>query len=294
MNPVSFVRHTAYPTPPRPRFGLSSEMTSWTRGARRKRFNHATLMARYPSVIDFLVKLLPERFPQGCPIYVHACSTGAEPDTLAAKMAMEMGTHKAAKYPIRASDVVERVVRIARKNLTTENDLEDLCEKLGEGARQYFEPVGLEALMQGLSTRRQKELANFINRGFHCYSHGEQLFQLKPELARNIVYRRQDVRDAFYQKNSGSSYDKPCVVMARNTWYHLPKPSRRALINRMWNRLAPGSLVVLGTCEYQRDDSCEVPLVMQERGFKPLSPYDPKIDYDEQGPGVMVFEKPRL
>lgn len=173
---------------------------------------------REPYHFDFLRKTaLPELLDRG----VHrirawsvACSTGAEPYTMAMTIDDALGTRPVASYTILATDLDTDVLEVARAAIYPS---------------AFVEPVP--------AVLRQRYL-------MASNDPARDVVRVAPALRRNIAFARLNLMDPVYPVG-----DPMHFVFCRNVLIYFDREAQLQVVGQLVDRLAPGGLLFLGHSE---------------------------------------------
>ena len=143
-----------------------------------------------------------------------ACSTGAEPYTLAMLLDEFVGQNRGMDYHVIATDLDTVVLSTAIKGIYPREMVEPVPDHL---RRRYV----LEARNPDRSEVR-----------------------IAPELRRKVAFGRLNLMDARYALD-----DQMDIIFCRNVLIYFDKPTQEAVVNRLCERLRPGGYLFLGHSE---------------------------------------------
>lgn len=143
-----------------------------------------------------------------------ACSTGAEPYTLAMLLDEFAAQNRGTDYQIIATDLDTEVLATAIKGIYPR----ELVEPVPEHLRRRY-------VLQAKSPDRPE-------------------VRIAPELRRKVSFGRLNLMDATYP------LEEPVdVIFCRNVLIYFDKPTQEAVVNRLCERLNPGGYLFLGHSE---------------------------------------------
>ena len=143
-----------------------------------------------------------------------ACSTGAEPYTLAMLLDDFVGKHRGMDYQVVATDLDTEVLSTAIKGIYPREQVEPVPDHLRR--RYVLEPK----------------------------DPGRTDIRIAPELRRKVAFGRLNLMDTRYP------FDPPMdMIFCRNVLIYFDKPTQEAVVNRLCDRLRPGGYLFLGHSE---------------------------------------------
>jgi chemotaxis protein methyltransferase CheR len=166
---------------------------------------------------SILPKLLAERHAgqwAQVKLWSCACSTGAEPYTLAMVLADWCQRHYGLRVSILATDLSTEVLTVAQRGIYP--------EAMAAAVPQEF---------------RQRYL-------LHSRDHVRHLVRIVPELRGWVKFSRLNLMDASYPVDQ--NFD---VIFCRNVLIYFDKPTQRAVLERLCLHLRPGGYLFLGHSE---------------------------------------------
>lgn len=173
---------------------------------------------REPAHFDFLIaKGLPALAAKGkreIKIWSSACSTGAEPYTIAMVMDEFCEKQRGVDYSILCTDICTEVLDQAIA---------------GRFAEAMIEPVSM--------ARRQR----YVMRSRDATSHE---VRIKPELRSKLSFARLNLMDDAYPIENDLD-----IIFCRNILIYFDKPTQAKVLKRLCNHLAPGGYLFLGHSE---------------------------------------------
>jgi len=173
---------------------------------------------REPAHFDFLVqKGLPALAAKGkreIKIWSSACSTGAEPYTIAMVMDEFCAQQRGVDYSILCTDICTEVLEQAIA---------------GRFSEQMIEPV---------SAARRKQ---YVMRARDA-SRNE--VRIKPHLRAKLAFARLNLMDEAYPVETGLD-----IIFCRNILIYFDKPTQSKVLSRLCSHLAPGGYLLLGHSE---------------------------------------------
>jgi chemotaxis protein methyltransferase CheR len=147
-------------------------------------------------------------------IWSSACSTGAEPYTIAMVMDEFCGRQRGVDYSILCTDICTEVLDQAVAGVFTE---------------QMIEPVSME--------RRQNYVMKAKDR-----SSGQ--VRITPRLRAKLAFARLNLMDEAYPVETDLD-----IIFCRNILIYFDKATQAKVLNRLCNHLAPGGYLFLGHSE---------------------------------------------
>ena len=173
---------------------------------------------REPAHFDFLIaKGLPALAAKGkreIKIWSSACSTGAEPYTIAMVMDEFCEKQRGVDYSILCTDICTEVLDQA---------------VAGRFSEAMIEPVSM--------ARRQR----YVMRSRDAASHE---VRIKPDLRGKLSFARLNLMDDAYPIENDLD-----IVFCRNILIYFDKPTQAKVLKRLCNHLAPGGYLFLGHSE---------------------------------------------
>ncbi|WP_312490870.1 protein-glutamate O-methyltransferase CheR [Sphingomonas sp.] len=173
---------------------------------------------REPKHFDYLVgTVLPQLREAGAGrlrVWSAACSTGAEPYTLAMLLDAYARDHRGPEFGILATDIDSEVLRIARRGVFPAAMLDPV-------------PAGLRAryAMRANDPRRSE-------------------MRIVPALRAAIGFAQMNLMDARYPVG-----DPMDIIFCRNVLIYFDKPTQEKVVRRLADCLRPGGLMFLGHSE---------------------------------------------
>lgn len=143
-----------------------------------------------------------------------ACSTGAEPYTLAMVLEENRRTHRAQDYSILCTDLCTQVLNQAVAGVFSE---------------QMIDPVEMEL------RRRYVMRAKDTSRG---------LVRIAPELRSKLAFARLNLMDDIYPVDGDMD-----LIFCRNILIYFDKPTQSKVLRQLCNHLRPGGYLFLGHSE---------------------------------------------
>jgi len=143
-----------------------------------------------------------------------ACSTGAEPYTLAMLLDEFVGQHRGMDYQVVATDLDTEVLSTAIKGIYPRDMIDPVPDHL---RRRYV----LEAKGPGRTEVR-----------------------IVPELRRKVAFGRLNLMEARYPLDTLVD-----IIFCRNVLIYFDKATQEAVVNRLCERLRPGGYLFLGHSE---------------------------------------------
>jgi chemotaxis protein methyltransferase CheR len=174
---------------------------------------------REPQHFDLLARtVLPELLAQGRPIlklWSSACSTGAEPYTLAMVLAeLRRQVATAPRVQILATDLSTEVLEVAVRGIYPAS---------------AADPV--PAALRARYVLRSRDAA-------------QALVRIVPELRAQVKFGRMNLMAATYPVDRDLD-----IVFCRNVLIYFDKPTQRAVLQRLCQHLRPGGFMFLGHSE---------------------------------------------
>lgn len=173
---------------------------------------------REPLHFDFLLETVLPEFAENRQRMIRcwsaACSTGAEPYTLAMLLDEFAGQNRGTDYQVVATDLDTEVLATGIKGIYP---------------REMIAPVP--------KNLRQRYV-------LESKSPGRAEVRIAPELRRKVAFGRLNLMDARYP------LDMPMdIIFCRNVLIYFDKPTQEAVVNRLCERLRPGGYLFLGHSE---------------------------------------------
>ena len=173
---------------------------------------------REPAHFDFLAtKGLPALAAKGkreIKIWSSACSTGAEPYTIAMVLDEFCETQRGVDYSILCTDICTEVLDQA---------------VAGRFFEQMIEPVSM--------ARRQRYL-------MRARDTARNEVRVKPHLRAKLAFARLNLMDDAYPIETNLD-----IIFCRNILIYFDKPTQAKVLSRLCNHLAPGGYLLLGHSE---------------------------------------------
>jgi len=173
---------------------------------------------REPQHFAFLVDhILPKMLAEGrsrIKVWSSACSTGAEPYTLAMVMDDFLSSEGRATYSILATDLCTQVLKVAQRGV-----------------------YELDTLAPAPAPLRQKYVRNASDRA-------ARLCRIAPALRSKIGFARLNLMDQSYAV--GRDMD---VIFCRNVLIYFDKPTQQAVLTKLCAHMRTGGYLVLGHAE---------------------------------------------
>lgn len=142
-----------------------------------------------------------------------AAATGEEPYSLIFTMLDALGGPRKAQCRLLATDISTRALRAARKGVYP-------AERFASCPREW--------------------LPKYLLRGDGDF---QGLYQVKPDIARRIDFRRLNLIEAF---NAGRQFP---LISCRNVMIYFDKPTQEKVVNRLSSFLEPGGYLFVGHSE---------------------------------------------
>lgn len=143
-----------------------------------------------------------------------ACSTGAEPYTMAMVMDDHLVREARASYQILATDLSTDVLRTAYQGIYDEAMLKPVPR---DYRRRY--------VMQPVDPRNTQ-------------------VRIIPQLRRNVAFARLNLMDTAYQVGEPMH-----IIFCRNVLIYFDKPTQEAVVSKLCDRLLPGGYLFIGHSE---------------------------------------------
>jgi chemotaxis protein methyltransferase CheR len=143
-----------------------------------------------------------------------ACSTGAEPYTMAMVMDDQLVREARASYQILATDLSTDVLRTAYQGIYDEAMLKPV-------PRDYMRRY----VMQPVDPRSTQ-------------------VRISPQLRRNVAFARLNLMDPAYQVGEPMH-----IIFCRNVLIYFDKPTQEAVVSKLCDRLLPGGYLFIGHSE---------------------------------------------
>lgn len=173
---------------------------------------------REPNHFDFLADTaLPEIMVRGrnrLKAWSAACSTGAEPYTMAMVMDDMLSRQRGAGFSILATDLSTDVLQVARRGVYPEEMLEPTPTRL---RRRYV---------------------------LESKDRTARLCRIAPGLRSKVAFARHNLMDASYPVDRDMD-----LIFCRNVLIYFDKPTQTAVLNKLCGHLRPGGFLFLGHSE---------------------------------------------
>ncbi|MCO5734811.1 protein-glutamate O-methyltransferase CheR [Rhizobium sp. SSA_523] len=173
---------------------------------------------REPAHFDYLIgKALPDLLqsePRHLRLWSSACSTGAEPFTLAMVMREALEARPDLTFTVTATDLSTEVLQTARRAIYPRDQMEPVPAAL---RRKY--------VMEPVDPRR-----------------GE--VRIAPVLRRHVAFGRMNLMDKKYPVQDGQH-----VIFCRNVLIYFDKPTQLHVLSRLCECLLPGGYLFIGHSE---------------------------------------------
>ena len=173
---------------------------------------------REPAHFDFLVaKVLPTLVAKGkreIKIWSAACSTGAEPYTIAMILDEFRASQHGVDYSILCTDICTEVLKQAIA---------------GRFPEQMIEPVSMPRRKRHLMRAREA---------------ARNEVRIKPHLRGKLAFARLNLMDEAYPVETGMD-----IIFCRNILIYFDKPTQAQVLTRLCDHLAPGGYLFLGHSE---------------------------------------------
>jgi len=173
---------------------------------------------REPAHFEFMTKtVLPEFIDQGrdrLKLWSSACSTGAEPYTMAMVMSDFLGDHLGVKYSILATDLSTDVLEVAQRGVYPQEQLAPTPAAL---RRKYV---------------------------MESKDKSARLSRIAPSLRAQIAFARMNLMDDAYAVDRDMD-----VIFCRNVLIYFDKPTQQAVLGKLCDHLRPGGYLFLGHSE---------------------------------------------
>jgi hypothetical protein len=208
-----------------------------------------------------LPQILAEKFPNGCPIIVHACSVGHEAYSVAIALKEQLGEKANKFFPLKGLELHSGSVEQANSGFLPIDPLElETLSELKIPTEKYFEKTG---------DKRGKQ----------------NIYRVLDSLRKNITF---SVGDFFADAKDSKLFEKPCAFLLHNQLYHhdtggqnaLPVKKLKTFFGDLFGSMKPKSLFFT---DGRWDTNSHYPGLI-ESGFRPLS--------DRSGALFEVYEKP--
>lgn len=249
---------------------------------------HTTCLFRIPEKLLELPKLLPERFPKGCPIIVHAGSDGSEAYSAAIVLHEKLGKTATSFFPIKAVELDPESVKFAQSGLIVLRRREMDLVKIHAGCsgEKYFSEVNIkpeEAYLYSKTPFHLRKYFPFIKEfkklereeihesgilGSRLKANSvdnEKLYEVSNTLKKTVKFSRGDF---LIDAKNPELFEKPCVFMLHNQLYHMLDKEKtvKTFFNDLFKSMKPGSLFLTEEREIRPYPG------LYESGFKPLIP----------------------
>jgi chemotaxis protein methyltransferase CheR len=171
--------------------------------------NHYDLMTS-----RILPELLLERGLDEINLWSVAAATGQEAYTLAMVMEEFGRSKKRARYRILATDISEKVLKIAETGIYTEH--------------------------------QAAKIPNNLKKSYCLRSRNpaQKTVRFKPEIREKIMFRKLNLMDGDYHIKK--EYH---IIFCRNVFIYFDRPTQKKVLERLYSRLAPGGFLFMGHSE---------------------------------------------
>ena len=173
---------------------------------------------REPAHFDFLINkglsALAAKGKREIKIWSSACSTGAEPYTIAMVMDEFCGQHRGLDYSVLCTDICTEVLDQAIA---------------GRFSEQMIEPVS--------TARRQRYV-------MRAKDPSRNEVRIKPHLRGKLSFARLNLMDDAYPVETGLD-----IIFCRNILIYFDKATQAKVLSRLCSHLAPGGYLFLGHSE---------------------------------------------
>lgn len=190
---------------------------------------------------------LKEKFPniEDVDINVFGCSTGKEPYTLSLLLKKKYGD---VPFVIKASDISDNIIKRNKLNkkegiVISVWDFDKLKNSLcidADEAKKFFE------------------------------AKGPSVIQIKDDVTDHVEFSKANILDSLDKINS----EKPSLIFCRNMWPYIDSKEYENFAQKLYDKLAPGSIVVIGEYdivgEISRPDTDKFPHALKKSGFNPI------------------------
>ncbi|MBQ3641506.1 hypothetical protein II906_06255 [bacterium] len=192
-------------------------------------------------------KYLQENFQniEDADIYCFGCSTGEEPYSLAMLLKSRFGDNP---FKIKASDIIEDRIKRNIENQKKGVLINDLMFE------QIYDGLGIKA----------NEAKNF-------FTSSEQGFlQLSKNIVNSVEFKKENILksvDKFSRKRKS-------IILCRNMWPYISADKYQEFAKKLYGKLAPGSIVVVGDFDYvgtpNLPNVTKFPIILELNNFKPV------------------------
>ena len=218
---------------------------------------HFTTLFRNPHFWADFSSHIQNKFPNGAKIYNYAASDGSESYSLIMRLIEDIGDDNAKKYfPIMSNDIGKAAVQRMKKRKieVSKNEEESIFINLKKtNLTQYFDFIGKDPI----------------------YGTND-ILKVKKSLYSKIIPKQANIMKDL---EDSSMFQDPCVLLFRNAWYFFSKEGKNKLAEKLFDRLKPGSSLVIGGV-----DRPHIPPILIEKGFRPVKHYG--------GDQLYIFERP--
>ena len=179
-------------------------------------------------------------------IHCFACSTGQEPYSLALLLKKYFDD---SDFTIKASDIVaDRIkgnILMQKSGILIDGfTFQKIHDVLGLDSKQdakYFLPANSKSV------------------------------QIDPKIVNCVEFSQKNILKSVEDFNS----DKKTIIMCRNMWPYVDSDKYEEFAKKLYDKLAPGSIVVLGSYDYcgekrTFENSDKFPKILFQCGFKPI------------------------
>ncbi len=234
-------------------------------GTNGKVFNNSyTEIFRHDIKWNSFNKYLKDRFNDFSKVntYIYACSDGSEAYSISTALQSTFGDCADKFFPIYAKDIREELI---------EENKKEKAEGIELLNYENTRPSVYYAINDGLSNNNE-----LMNKFFEQRDNGRIYFS--KTVTEPVEFSTANILDDV--ENIDSTH--PSLFMCRNMWKYVDKNYHKEFAEKLFDKLAPGSLVVIGGI----DLDVMFPLTLARAGFKPV------IEHNNNKEGFeFVFER---
>ena len=201
--------------------------------------------------------------------YIYGCSNGSEAYSMSI-LYKKFFQNPDKFYPIIAKDIIKHMIKQIKS------------------AKNYDIALPLKAQNKGaLFDKRVKDL-NISDEELNEYiEKTEDYIIIKKNIRKGIKFAHADIIKDIHSIDSKN----PSIVMARNFWSAVDTNKYQNYADKLYKKLAPKSIVVLGYCDYIADDQSYIlyPFAnaLEKAGFTPSKVQIGNKKFNEN----VIFEK---
>ncbi len=220
------------------------------------------------------------QFAEHVNTYSYACSTGREPYTLSMILQNTFDDEAEKFFPIHAKDINSEVIEENRAFQSNGNVFLNptMESSVYPNAVRAFEKPGLSRYDV------RDNVKQYINI-FHNED-GKETIELTKKTIEPVEFSEANILEDVENINDKN----PSIVMMRNMWPYVDSSEYQGFADKLYNQLAPGSVVVIGsTFDYTNGliskSSGKMPDALLKAGFEPAA--NENIGLNNQ----VIFEK---